>query len=76
MIVSYLGSNVSHDQDIPSKVKCCILCVSVLNGPEIQPKHCHIMNKNGQVVLFPYQGASCTLNGVPVLEPVPLSQGK
>ncbi|RUS86536.1 hypothetical protein EGW08_005675 [Elysia chlorotica] len=46
-----------------------------LKGPEVLLSHCHFDNIGGEVTLYPYQGALCTVNGSDVDRPIKLSQG-
>ena len=52
-----------------------VLLLTVLDGPGIQSEHCHVKNKDGQVVIFPRHGAQCKVNGVAIHEPTTLTQG-
>lgn len=52
-----------------------LLCDAALNGPEILANHCVIENDNEEIILYPEQGALCTVNGEDVTEPTHLCQG-
>ena len=47
----------------------------VLAGVEIEKDHCVIEHHNGEVVLYPGDGALCVVNGVTVTSQTTLSQG-
>ncbi|XP_069117380.1 kinesin-like protein KIF16B isoform X2 [Argopecten irradians] len=44
-------------------------------GIDVEENHCEIVHKNGEVTLYPLQGAMCSINGTAVTEPVKLTQG-
>jgi hypothetical protein len=48
---------------------------TVLAGVEIEKDHCVIEHHNGEVVLYPGDGALCVVNGVTVTSQTTLSQG-
>ncbi|XP_062841879.1 pleckstrin homology-like domain family B member 2 [Trichomycterus rosablanca] len=45
-----------------------------INGPGIEAEHCIIENRGGVIILNPC-GHLCSLDGVPVTRPIPLTQG-
>ncbi|XP_033734280.1 kinesin-like protein KIF16B isoform X2 [Pecten maximus] len=44
-------------------------------GIDVEENHCEIVHQNGEVTLYPMQGAMCSINGTVVTEPVKLTQG-
>lgn len=55
----------------------CIDCVrcAVLSGAFIEPEHCVISHRHGDVLLRPLDGALCSVDNVRVHEPTRLTQG-
>ncbi|XP_072440762.1 pleckstrin homology-like domain family B member 1 isoform X3 [Chiloscyllium punctatum] len=46
----------------------------ILQGEDVAPEHCYIENRKGLIKLYPC-GNCCTMDGLPVKEPTPLTQG-
>ncbi|OWF53130.1 kinesin-like protein KIF16B isoform X2 [Mizuhopecten yessoensis] len=44
-------------------------------GIDVEENHCEIVHKDGEVTLYPLQGAMCSINGSVVADPVKLTQG-